>query len=866
MMLIVTLFHGHIPDNEAEINAENNYMWPEAVEVAKAHKAHIVVAVLGEEEKLLERGKLFTKAMAVCCKQKYATGVYTSGVVFEPRFYEGLADMLKEDELPIFNWVWFGLYRSEGGLNGYTYGMDVFGKEEMEVLNTDAEPEELRDFLASLASYVLACDVTLQDGETIGFSADDKHTITRSPGVSLPEEQMTLKIGYEPIKGDPEDDSCDHSDNDDTQDEEEFSNPEVYTEEEMEAVEGHIEQYFGKFENVFHELVSPDIHVDICVVPPSEERDYCTLVTMGMGAHRMNVPEELAEYKLERAELAIALPADWKLDQESMKDEKWYWPIRLLKSLARLPIASDTWLGFGHTMDNEEDFAKDTKLCAAILTGPQDTEDGSEVCILPSGEEVNFYQVIPLYRDELEYKLAHDADALLGKMNGISFVVEPDRQDAITRGTLSNDDFDGEMDDASYHLESIEEKELPIDPINAYNHMAIYLRWCMEHDLMGEEFLAEYGEVVEKVKADSASVDLRAFIRDELDGQLVGPMFNKIGRAFASYYYGAYSNGQESPFFPRDIDDYALEYFGSEQYHSEEFQDEAYLFIPFDEDYYQAMAEVIGERFENWQGQDFDEDTLEPSEVAQAIMEYLDCECTYFPSMADDDPIMSAYSYAKRESIQEGFVPVLIKADDETLLECLVMNADPKNDADIYEFDLKTVTEYRKKMLSAPVKDGKAVLEELTDQRKEEAEDDDMDWEEEVLGEMEGGEPNDRFSSYWDDDTEMTYPLILAKIPVKNPWEIFAYLPFGNWNECPNTPELMAAAKYWFEQYGAVPAAMSHDELEFLLPAPVPKEKAMDTAVELYGFCPDLDQNEDGSIGSLADALWQSSVWYFWWD
>ena len=85
--------------------------------------------------------------------------------------------------------------------------------------------------------------------------------------------------------------------------------------------------------------------------------------------------------------------------------------------------------------------------------------------------------------------LAHDADALLDKMNGISFVVEPDRQDAITRGTLSNDDFDGEMDDASYHIESIEEKGLPIDPINAYNHMAIYLRWCMEHDLMGGEFL-----------------------------------------------------------------------------------------------------------------------------------------------------------------------------------------------------------------------------------------------------------------------------------------------------------------------------------------------------------------------------------------
>ena len=496
MLAAVSLASSPIPGGEAEVNAENNYMWPDAVKIAREHCAHIMVAVLGKEEKVLEKGKLFTKLMAACCRQSYATGVYTSGVVFEPRFYEGFADMLKEDELPIFNWVWFGLYRSEDGLNGYTYGMDVFGKEEMEVLNTDAEPEELRDFLASLASYVLACDVTLQDGETIGFSADDKHTITRSPGVSLPEEQMTLKISYEPIKGDPEDDSCDHSDNDDTQDEEEFSNPEVYTEEEMEAVEGHIEQYFGKVENVFHELVSPDIHVDICMVPPTEERDYYTLVTMGMGAHRMNVPVELAEYKLERAELAIALPADWKLDQESMKDEKWYWPIRLLKSLARLPINCDSWLGHGHTVENREPFADNTKLCTATLIGLQDTEDGSEVCTLPGGEEVNFYQVIPLYEDELDYKLEHDVDALLNKMRGISFVVNPTRQNAITRGTLSNDDFDGEMDDASYHLESIEEKELPIDPINAYNHMAIYLRWCMEHDLMGEEFLAEYSDVV----------------------------------------------------------------------------------------------------------------------------------------------------------------------------------------------------------------------------------------------------------------------------------------------------------------------------------------------------------------------------------
>ena len=54
-----------------------------------------------------------------------------------------------------------------------------------------------------------------------------------------------------------------------------------------------------------------------------------------------------------------------------------------------------------------------------------------EVCTLPGGEEVNFYQVIPLYREELEYKLAHDADALIEQMAEVSFVVRPDRPNSL---------------------------------------------------------------------------------------------------------------------------------------------------------------------------------------------------------------------------------------------------------------------------------------------------------------------------------------------------------------------------------------------------------------------------------------------------
>lgn len=164
----------------------------------------LMVAVLGRKENALEMGKLYTKLMAACYRQKYASGIYTSGVVFEPQFYEDFADMMKEDKLPIFNWIWFGMYRSEKGMNAYTYGLDLFDKEEMEVLDVDATPQDLRDFLASLSNYVLENDVKLRDGETIAFSATGKHTIIRSPSVSLPKDQMTLKISWGSFGGAPD--------------------------------------------------------------------------------------------------------------------------------------------------------------------------------------------------------------------------------------------------------------------------------------------------------------------------------------------------------------------------------------------------------------------------------------------------------------------------------------------------------------------------------------------------------------------------------------------------------------------------------------------------------------------------------------
>lgn len=206
--------------------------------------------------------------------------------------------------------------------------------------------------------------------------------------------------------------------------EQETFQPELYTEQEIECIETHITRYFGKFEQVFHEIVSPDIHVDIAILPPIPGRNYYTLITMGMGAHRMHVPEELAGQALDRAEMMICLPPDWEIHNQ---DEKWYWPLRWLKIMARLPIEQDTWLGWGHTVPNGEPVAENTLFSCMLLINPAAFDEEAAFCKMPDGSEVNFYQLIPLYEEEMNFKLANTAETLLDKMNDNVLVVDIDR-------------------------------------------------------------------------------------------------------------------------------------------------------------------------------------------------------------------------------------------------------------------------------------------------------------------------------------------------------------------------------------------------------------------------------------------------------
>ena len=191
----------------------------------------------------------------------------------------------------------------------------------------------------------------------------------------------------------------------------------------------------------------------------------------------------------------------------------------------------------------------------------------------------------------------------------------------------------------------------------------------------------------------------------------------------------------------------------------------------------------------------------QPSALAKEMMRYFDCPCKVFAPMEDDDPLLAAYEDARQEGLREGFTPVLVKVDD-TLMECLVMNADEENEPD---FTLSAVRAYRARLLSEALPEGKDCLGEWETQRREEAQEDGFSWDD-VLGERTGGEPNDRFSAYWNYETSFTDEVILAKVPTDKAWQVFAWLPMGNWNDCPDTPALGGPCLYQPRRAG-VPAA-----------------------------------------------------------
>ncbi|MBS9776288.1 MAG: suppressor of fused domain protein [Fusobacterium sp.] len=240
-----------------------------------------------------------------------------------------------------------------------------------------------------------------------------------------------------------------------------------YSQKDLDILEKYREKHFGEFENVFHEVVSDALHIDIHVSKPTKERDYYIIMTEGMGAYKMDVPEDLGN---KRAELMFYLPSDWNLDF-SDEDENNYWPFRWLKILARMPLEEKTWFGNFHSIGNgsgnnyeEMGFASKDKFVALLLMpfiNMQTREIEEKIVELENGEKLNILQVAPLYNEELRYKIKKGAYYLLKEVlfkfeDKDFFVLDVNRENIFENDKMEEADFE-RYKDSRIELENPEQ-------------------------------------------------------------------------------------------------------------------------------------------------------------------------------------------------------------------------------------------------------------------------------------------------------------------------------------------------------------------------------------------------------------------------
>ncbi len=198
----------------------------------------------------------------------------------------------------------------------------------------------------------------------------------------------------------------------------------------------HIAAHLGKPALYFHETQADGVQVDIHVIGPTASYPYVRLVTSGMSKQPMNVPEGAPAY----AELMMALPANWQLDEAAMQDERWYWPVALLRHLAHYPHKERTWIGLGHSLPNgnpAKPYIASIGFCGAIVLPPASSPEPFH-SLTVDGKDIYFHCVVPLYNEELNLARRRGFPELIDKFNeyDVTDVVDPTRKNTARKKFL----------------------------------------------------------------------------------------------------------------------------------------------------------------------------------------------------------------------------------------------------------------------------------------------------------------------------------------------------------------------------------------------------------------------------------------------
>jgi hypothetical protein len=213
----------------------------------------------------------------------------------------------------------------------------------------------------------------------------------------------------------------------------------------IDEISKYLSEFLGESTMVWHEIISDKVHLDIIVFPPQPNRDWWTLVTSGMSDLPMKAPEAAPDGgDMQFAEIVISLPRDWftaddsgMISDDQLQDAQKFWPIRLIKFLGRLPHDYDTWLWAGHSVPNydpAEPYADNTAMSGVVLLPPITWAEDKWAMRRKDGNLVIFLAAVPVYEDEMDYKLDYGIEALAEKFDaaGVTETLDIARPSAVS--------------------------------------------------------------------------------------------------------------------------------------------------------------------------------------------------------------------------------------------------------------------------------------------------------------------------------------------------------------------------------------------------------------------------------------------------
>lgn len=186
------------PASPVEIKqaAEGAWMWQTARQEAPRHQSQVVISVIGADDKPVYLYKLFTKTAAAVLENANSCGVYMPAqlVLQSKEFYLQSARNLEQVVLPVYCWVYFGMFLDDGASCAYTHGLTEFGMPDLEIVKSGHSMQETHAVLYDAVADALQNNKLLSNGSVIETLEGQKITLKLSKAQYL--EGETLKVQY----------------------------------------------------------------------------------------------------------------------------------------------------------------------------------------------------------------------------------------------------------------------------------------------------------------------------------------------------------------------------------------------------------------------------------------------------------------------------------------------------------------------------------------------------------------------------------------------------------------------------------------------------------------------------------------------